>query len=720
MQYYSGNVRYSTNGTSWITVGTLPQSKYARMTYHNGIFYALCTDGTMFYCNTSPTLTANWMYLDGASAATSSLCTKSGKSNWCGICYGNGKLVAVCDDGSVAVLEDTTPGTIQFTNIGDSTTFTIKDEKTFTIPASSVSSTSGGEYYVEFNVSNLKLISAEVTNLNYNYVNPIKASYNEVEMIGPGGSSQNISWGTRSTTVSHGYIYQTSGQSSCSSNFYVTNSGLTSYNSTYGWYPSDSYRNTQTSVTIYSDTNDSMTLYCSSYTPSVITGYSTNTGSVTFYSTNGVSQNLGTYSFTSSRSFTFDGYSSVSSSSYSPGPNFGSNYGINKINYSLSNATLTATLGNQLLRYSSDGKDPGLAMWRSGSTMSGYTSNYDDDWAILCMGVVDGNFYYSMSPTGSSDSYVYYSYTTVTDSRSISSDYYGNPIPGGYSSLSDGSYYKTMSFPTCNGTNYWGAGYPIIVHVKDPPAYCYIYRFFVQQYYSGCPGWGGMNRSDSEVENNQCVTADESYIKFNGNATCTVTVTPTQSPIYASYNTPYVTINGSKNTQSTSHGSNYSYTIPASAFRDASSQRYYTTIYLYNASMRYIYQPNGTISYPSLLANSNYSVTYSYNNYSGSRVVTTGTTSSYDSSLGKYYIQLPRNSTPKFAARKYSVTETIYDMIDFTANTMGNKNGCLSSNFSDNYSSAPAVFAVSRREWNRFYNSSACGIQRAALCGQHL
>lgn len=97
----------------------------------------------------------------------------------------------------VRLTVSSTGGTIKFTNIGDTTTYTIRDEKTFTIPASSVTSTSGSEYYIEFNISNLKLIFAEVTNLSYTYVQPINTSYSEVEMIGPGGVSQNLKWGTR-------------------------------------------------------------------------------------------------------------------------------------------------------------------------------------------------------------------------------------------------------------------------------------------------------------------------------------------------------------------------------------------------------------------------------------------------------------------------------------------------------------------------------------------
>ena len=38
--------------------------------------------------------------------------------------------------------------------------------------------------------------------------------------------------------------------------------------------------------------------------------------------------------------------------------------------------------------------------------------------------------------------------------------------------------------------------------------------------------WGGMNKSDSWVNNNQGITANGSYIRFNGDATVTVTFTP--------------------------------------------------------------------------------------------------------------------------------------------------------------------------------------------------
>ncbi len=108
----------------------------------------------------------------------------------------------------------------------------------------------------------------------------------------------------------------------------------------------------------------------------------------------------------------------------------------------------------------------------------------------------------------------------------------------------------------------------------------------------------------------------------------------------------------------------------------------------YDCSYDEEYTYDVSVTYPALRAKSNYTVTYSYVD-SGTRYVKKETFSNTDTQDGdyKYYIKLPSTATVvKFAARKYSVTETVYDMIDFSANTTANKNGCLSTNFNGTYS----------------------------------
>ncbi|MBR1735142.1 MAG: hypothetical protein IJ730_06870 [Alphaproteobacteria bacterium] len=707
----------------------LPLSRLGALNYGPGYWVILTQYGDIM--KSTDASASSWSIVDGSASDTisSTLYKLSGKTDWCGICYGNydgGRWVAYTRSGDVAVSSlssgsSTTSGTLQFTNVSNSTTYTIKDEKTFTIEPAYITSTSGSEYYVQFNISNLQLVSAEITNYTYDGVTPINATYNNAEILVPGGSSESLSWGTRTsttTTTATGTrnVYFYSGSSS-DGNLSASGSGMTSYNSTYGWYPS-SYNSWKT-VTLYSDNNNSATLYVKKYTQSHSTPVY-GTGSITFYSTGGVSQNLGTHTISSPTTYTFSGYSSVSSSSYTPGPNFGSNYGINKINYSISNASLTASMDgrSQLIRYSYGNRDPSIALRKSGELKSSgtYVSEYDDDWSFICLGIKDGEFWWNISSTSSYNSwtgsptiYIYYSYTT-TNSGDVTYDAYSNCLScSSCSTLS--SYYKEIASGvsdshTCDGANYYGAGYPIIIIMRTPPSYFYVNRFYVRNWY-GVP-WGGMNCSETSVRNNEYITANGSYIQFCGDATVHVTVTPSVSYYNTTYDPCYIQINGSQSTVS----SNGTYTIPSSAWSWNGSQ-YTTTLQFYNTSAYYVSQnysyTTTTTIYPTcLLANSSYNVSYSYNNASGTRYVTTGTTSSYDSSLGKYYIQLGVGYTGKFAMRKISTTETVDDMIDFNAGTTSSKNGYLSASFSGTYSnnmyyitssSTTLTLTASKRGW---------------------
>lgn len=213
----------------------------------------------------------------------------------------------------------------------------------------------------------------------------------------------------------------------------------------------------------------------------------------------------------------------------------------------------------------------------------------------------------------------------------------------------------------------------MIFYFKNPPGWTYLKNFYCQTCLK-IP-WGGMYCSDSDINNNRYVTADGSWIKFNGDAQCVVTATPNYT-----LTTPYIEING---TQTNITSTSQTVTIPSSAFTWNGSQ-YRATVYLNNICMKYSTQSSGYIVYPRLLSTTSSSVTYSYNNYSGSRICTTGSTSSYDSSLKKYYLQLPRNATGKFAVRRTSKTECVNDIIDFSSSTSG-KNGVLSCSFSGSY-----------------------------------
>lgn len=114
-------------------------------------------------------------------------------------------------------------------------------------------------------------------------------------------------------------------------------------------------------------------------------------GTVTFYNTNGVQDNVGTYTLTVPRTFTFEG-GSLSTYGYTRGRNFGNNYSIDKIKYSVNNASITAATiekNKQILRWDSSGKDPGLAVYATTSEQSSYNSSYYNYWTIVVMNLSD-------------------------------------------------------------------------------------------------------------------------------------------------------------------------------------------------------------------------------------------------------------------------------------------------------------------------------------------
>ncbi|MBQ7673807.1 MAG: hypothetical protein IJT36_04705 [Alphaproteobacteria bacterium] len=210
VQYYYGQVRYSTDGLSWSSTITLPTRKYGHITYGNGYFVVICSDGNIIYAS-DPTSASNWSYMDSTTAEHSSLYNASLNSSWCTICYGDGKWVACTSQGDVAVSKargstSSTASTLQFTNVGDSNVYSITDKKTFTIDANNITNTDGTDYILDFTVTNMELIAAEVSNLIMDDVTPKKVTYRESDVINSNQSGNVLSWGTRQVTKTAGDI----------------------------------------------------------------------------------------------------------------------------------------------------------------------------------------------------------------------------------------------------------------------------------------------------------------------------------------------------------------------------------------------------------------------------------------------------------------------------------------------------------------------------------
>ncbi len=241
--------------------------------------------------------------------------------------------------------------TFKFTNANNSTSYTITRPRTFCVTPSNISDTkdSDGNYYVEFTMTNIKLIFAEISNRNYSSITP----------------SCSLSGTTRAT----GSTQQTA------------------------------YVNTNVLEPIYVKVR-----------PTSASG-TVKFSNISSYTMDGTSYSSGTtHTLTAAKTFTFPG-GSLSSSGYSSSSNFGSNYGINKIGYTLDNATITnanISAGSQVLRYSSSGKDSGLAIYNANtgtSELSSYTSSYYKYWTIVMMGL--NNVYTKWTTNYKQDSYSY-------------------------------------------------------------------------------------------------------------------------------------------------------------------------------------------------------------------------------------------------------------------------------------------------------------------------
>ena len=150
-----------------------PATFYMGICYLKNKFYFVCRGGYVRRCN-----------VDGSNFESQFVATKGSCD---GICTdGVSKLyVSQCANNAHVYCIDLgfTPGTLQFTNINnDSTEYKITDEKTFTITPDQIYATSQGEYYIDFNVSNLRLISAEITNSTIaNVCKPINVTYTDTD-----------------------------------------------------------------------------------------------------------------------------------------------------------------------------------------------------------------------------------------------------------------------------------------------------------------------------------------------------------------------------------------------------------------------------------------------------------------------------------------------------------------------------------------------------------
>jgi hypothetical protein len=327
-------------------------------------------------------------------------------------------------------------------------------------------------------------------------------------------------------------------------------------------------------------------------------------GNVTF--SNSGQQNYGTHKVTSFSTFTFSGYSSISSTAtYTAGPNFSSR-GINKVPYSLSNASITsATLSGQLLRADSIGIDDGLEIRSNASKITSLPYG-DDDFAIIVMGASGANVYYYMYDNGSPERTQVYHVGLPSNSRTVPTDSYGNSFQG-TSYFYIASYCHILPVPYCSNDGCSYNSYNVGISVKNQPASTTLNRFYAKTNQT-IPFVA--NASDADVKDNKCITATGSYIKFTGDGTLSVKV----AYLGNSGSISYTTLGGTSS----------STTISSSS---------YTNVSISPSTHRYMDQGNGT-----------YAITLSINN------VELATSPKFTYTLPSPYCKI----TGKPAARSYT------------------------------------------------------------------
>jgi hypothetical protein len=158
---------------------TLPWSRQSALNYGPGYWLIMTQYGDLL--KSTDASATDWAIFDGKTSSTTSsrLYSKSsGRTDWCGICYGANikKWVAYTNNGDIALLtmESTAKARVRFPYIQSSnaspttsTEYTFNGQKTFYIEADQINEGSDGAYQLTVNLENIRLISAEITNRPY-------------------------------------------------------------------------------------------------------------------------------------------------------------------------------------------------------------------------------------------------------------------------------------------------------------------------------------------------------------------------------------------------------------------------------------------------------------------------------------------------------------------------------------------------------------------------
>ena len=337
-----------------------------------------------------------------------------GISGWRGFGSNGDTFITKASGGYVATA--TYEGSIQFPNIISQTggvtnaEYKIKERKEFFIEPNQINEGSDENYSITMKMKNIKLISAEITNRPYVKVQPTVSATSGGFVCNsrtpfcffakPNGSDAKITFKTASgvetfqaitssqfvkvSPEAHQYIktYDANGIPSYSIAIAATNCTISSPavgvveehtakvenlniktgNIKSGTFSGDDGKSFSYSSSTQSNKSGTATISGNKIicpigsvlhvkaTPATLIG------SITFYGDNGVEDNVGTYTFSGTKTFKFSGGKDPSgeyctSVTSSRGVNFGHNLSKYKVRYSVNNAKITsATLSNQYLR----------------------------------------------------------------------------------------------------------------------------------------------------------------------------------------------------------------------------------------------------------------------------------------------------------------------------------------------------------------------------------
>ena len=472
---------------------------------------------------------------------------------------------------------------LQFNNVADdSNAYKIEKEEKFWIEPSQISDNtdSDGNYYVEFKASSLKLISAEISNTKYwSKITPITAYYKDFEEVSYGLSGDYLQWGGGSDNLvempAETIDFTTeSGSGNLYGNTIACPTNLT-FTSGEGVKTSIVPPHTISLKLLVTHKADIILNLAKMPLPH---------GSITFYNDNGVASNVGTHEFDGQKSFSFYDNSSFSTSGYVGKADFGTNFGINKIKYSTSNAKVISVSGcGGKFRYTPIGVDRGFCMYKGSTRLTAYDSGTSNYWTFVMSCALHTYAYANFTSNGGT-TYWYgdkCNASGVVDPYTITTSYVGNPVPS-TTAVTQGNQYSnspktsTSTSATLSGfiTNQTYTHVAWIYNTTNPITINWAYMSGISN-----AQFTTNSATDTEIAIGKYVIADGTWIKFGGTPQYG-SVSVTAEATGPSVNTGYVTVNGVTSTKTEiTNSSSQNVTIPAENLLEGNSC-YYVNITL--------------------------------------------------------------------------------------------------------------------------------------------